>query len=300
MAILLALAAWHSHCGVDIRTVMPNQKDAYFELHAGFPKNDFSAAAADAFLRRRPGGKQWSRSEVTAQHVKSASCFDPHNVPGDLGSLVSCSVPGDGSAAWDSVVSDVVVPTAEAALSALNQLGAKDSRLEIECPFGWLGVREVNGNIVRHRSVFEPVRISPQTLQRLPGRMSGVPEWEIHFVAEPRPDVRSVGFSMLTLPEMIEEHGVDIEQTIQYRSEAMLRAGSNHHKFISTSYYPTPADVVKEATRLFEGTSLATDLWNRGYTLELILEHIVGCFEPSVGHGDSRRSDALSEVNSAR
>jgi len=253
---------------------------AYFELHAGFPDDSRSASAAERFLQKRAGGRPWNRSEVTAVDIKSPGCVDPHNVPGTLGSLVSCSISSKGQSTWESAVAQDVLPTCSAALESLSTLNAKDARLEIECPFGWLTINEEHSAPTRERAIFEPLRIPAALLQRLAGGMPDIPQWEIHFVAEPRSSDVSSEFSIAALPAMIERHGVDIEQTIQYRSAAMLRSGDAAYKYISTSYYPTPADVVSEANRLFDRTPLSEELWAKGFKLTLILEHIIGCFQP--------------------
>lgn len=271
--------------------------NSYIELHAGFPDDRESGAAAARFLQAHPAERSWTRSEVTAVHMKSPGCIDPHNVPGTLGFLVSCAIQNQGRP-WASVISDVVVPTGISALDTLGGLGAGDCRLEIECPFGWLSVRDGEDAGERRKVVSEPVTIPTHVLQRIPGAMPDIPKWEIHFVAEPRVGVASK-LAIDSLPAMIERHGVDIEQTIQYRSQAMLESGVDDYKFISTSYYQTPADVVSEATRLFEHTTLPQDLWAEGYRLTLILEHIVGCFQP-LATAQNAAFVSNEEVHSAR
>lgn len=279
---------------------MANQK-SYFELHAGFPDDPDSANAANSFLHvaAAGGGQTWTRSEVTAVYMKSEGCLDPHNVPGTLGTLVSCAIRNEGHAPWKATVEEAVLPTCASALKTLGRLGSSNARLEIECPFGWMGVQESQEGFNRERSISEPIGISPRVLKALPGAMPDVPQWEIHFVAEPRANLVSDGLSIKSFPALIEQHGVDIEQTIQYRSHAMLDSGTAAYKFISTAYFATPADVVREATRVFDRSSLVEDVWSRGFGLSLILEHIVGCFKPITVTNRSH-ADSSIEVHSAR
>lgn len=274
-------------------------KNSYFELHAGFPDDSVSALAAERFVQLSAGGRSWTRSAVTSVHMKNPGCIDPHNVPGTLGSLVSCTILGSEQASWEAVIEQVVLPTSAAALENLSRLGARDARLEIECPFGWLSTQEEVARPTRGRSIFEPVRIPASLLQRLTGAMPDVPQWEIHFVAEPRSGYTPNALSIETLPTLIEQCDVDVEQTIQYRSQAMRQSAATTSRYISTSYYPTPADVVAEANRIFDTTALSEELWSRGYRLTLILEHIIGCFQPTSTWTISDLSRSLDEVKSA-
>jgi hypothetical protein len=257
--------------------------ESYFELHAGFPDDAVSRAGADQFLNEN-ARLGWTRSVVSAVFIKNPGCVDPHNVPGTLESLISRQVFRSDELSWPTTIRRFALPLVESALRDLGEAGATNARLEIECPFGWLAASEdASGSELVERAVFDPIRIPASELQFSSGvRMADVPEWEIHFVVEPRSIEHAQPTTMQDVPPIIEQHGVDIEQTIQYRSQAMLAAGANHYKYISTAYYPDPEAVVSEARRLFDHSNLVEDFWSRGYRLTLILEHIVGCFQPAL------------------
>ncbi len=274
--------------------------DSYFELHIGFPDDPLSEAAADAFLREgTPTLNDWSRSQVRAVHTKGPGCIDPHNVPGTLGSLISQPVFVRQGPWPATTIQNVLVPVCEEALALLRRLGVSDARLEIECPFGWLSFRQEHGTTAQETIIRAPLTIPSEQLTFISGAaLPNTPEWEIHFVVERNGNASSPALQLDEVPKIVEAFGVDVEQTIEYRSQSMLRRGSQDYKFISTAYYSDAHHAESEAKRLFEGTSLCADFMNRGYSVSFIVEHIVGCFRPFDNAPVNEGSQ--SEVTSAR
>jgi CRISPR/Cas system CMR-associated protein Cmr1 (group 7 of RAMP superfamily) len=111
--------------------------------------------------------------------------------------------------------------------------------------------------------------------------MSDVPEWEIHFLFEKIPKSSAPDMSVEEVSSFIARYGVDIEQTIEYRSAAMIGAARSDYRLIATSYFPDSTKTLKEAEHLFYDTKLCDDAYESGYTVRLILEHIVSCLQPN-------------------
>jgi hypothetical protein len=253
----------------------------FFELHVGFSTALGDPVVTDFCERIRRDSADWARSEVRSAHVTQAGCFDPHNVPGTLGWLVSRKVfqnPGG----WSKTIDSVVLPAAAGALEALSDIGAEDARLEIEFPFGCFAATVPDNKIFRSAWTNDPVSISVEKINFPCGkRMSDVPEWEIHFLFEKIPKSSAPDMSVEEVSSFIARYGVDIEQTIEYRSAAMIGAARSDYRLIATSYFPDSTKTLKEAEHLFYDTKLCDDAYESGYTVRLILEHIVSCLQPN-------------------
>lgn len=273
----------------------------FFELHVGFPEDDASQKGMKAFQEdMRRVSADWTHSEVAAVKVTRPGCIDPHNVPGTLSDLVSLQIRSDGRP-WDSIVDDLVVPICEKALESLNRLGLEDVRLEIEYPFGYCSGAPDRRGLGPLWLVDPPVSIADGKLRLKNGaRLSDVPTWEIHFVVEKLVDGDQRVLQIDDIPALLAKHGVHVEQTIQYRSESMRQRGEADHKFIATAYYETAELTEREAKRLLQGTALSDTFTERGYSVTLVLEHIVACFQPSVLQKKTLTNDDwLLEVTSA-
>ena len=272
-----------------------------FELHLGIPDSSGSVAVAYAALsnlRRQvaAGVPSWTYSDVRSVFVKNPGCFDPHNVPGTLRSLLSRELPvWEYLSGLDALIDHEVLPSAQSVMDQLAAAQMADARLEIEYPFGCFEAEhDSRGRLVRRAMLGDPITVEPERL-RLRGAslVPNTPTWEIHFVVERRASRGVPELTIEQVPVIIEAHGVDIEQTIEYRSQSMQDRGLQDYKFISTSYYGSAGEVEAEARRLFSGTSLCQDFAARGYAVKLILEHIVACFQP-VGGGTAAEKRPIS------
>jgi hypothetical protein len=264
-----------------------SQPISYFEIHVGFPDGDRYDQGSREFAARLAGDALvWTVSEVT--NVLLNGCLDPHNVPGRLRWLVSTRIENHGGD-WSEVIARQVLPACDRALALLAQLNLPNTRLEVEYPYGCCWTEEST----RKRSIEPATLIAPKDLVFRHGRaLEHVPQWEIHYVLEPGAAAKD-----LTIGEVgkrIEQYGPNIEQTIEYRSQSMAKAGA--HKFIATSYYDSHEDTVQEAQRLYLRSNLSDEFKPYGFTLKLVLEHIVGCFQPVIQTPESHSI----EVQNAR
>jgi hypothetical protein len=268
-----------------------------FEVHLGFPDDPSHIAFVPIILERlRSDHPQWTCSDVRNVFVKRPDFFDPHNVPGILRSLVSREIVVESGSDGDQTV----LNAAQAALHLLSEAGLLGARLEIEYPFGYLSARLVKDRIVHTELRGDPITISPSEIVFDNAvAIADAPRWEIHVIVEPLAPSAAKEHTVYTVPDVIESHGVVIEQTIEYRSQHMKDSGQSGYKFISTSYYQNVEDLESEARRLFYKTTLCNDFFQRGYTIKLLLEHIVGCFKPISMHKPTLKRPRL-EVPSAQ
>lgn len=273
----------------------------YFELHVGFPDGEASQRGRQKFLETMlQASSEWTHSEVEAVSLTRPGCIDPHNVPGTLTDLVSLQIQRRGRP-WDVVIEEVVLPACEKALACLANLQLDDVRLEIEYPFGYCSGAPDRRGLGPLWLVDPPVSIEAGKLELKNGsRLPDVPKWEIHFVVEKLTDDATIGLQIDDIQRLLAPFDVDIEQTIQYRSESMRQRGDRDCKFIGTAYYDTAALTEREAKRLLDGTRLRDAFAEHGYSITLILEHIVGCFQPSVSRSKHEDHLVLAEVKSAR
>jgi hypothetical protein len=251
-----------------------------FEVHLGFPNDLASAAAArSALCALQALHSDWTYSEVRAVHVKNPGCMDPHNVPGTLGALISREFP-----VWkgDNGRPDQVLAEAQMVLSKMATQDFANARLEIEYPFGCFSTQlDFAGQPVRMSVLGDSRSIAPSALTfRDAVPVAETPQWEIHFVVDRLHEHPSSNLGIEQVPLIIEAYGVDIEQTIEYRSQAMSERGDTGYKFISTSYYGSRDQTEAAGRQLFYHTDLCSAFLQRGYSVKLILEHIVGCFRP--------------------
>ncbi|MCU1267555.1 MAG: hypothetical protein JWM21_3873 [Acidobacteria bacterium] len=249
-----------------------------FELHVGFPENSETAAKDFVAQLNKEEKEGWSCSEVDAVYSESAE-VDPHNVPGTLRYLISKSF----SLRKDESDHDLLVE-AQWVISTLANMDIKDARLEIESVFGYLTRRKKDGDGGASVSFSEPPRWSREDLQLQDGKFIDTPNSEIHFILEK--DTERKGWettpriSMQEAGRILSTYGVDVQQTIEYRSQKMIENRRTDQKLICTSYYDTPATARTIARRLFVSTRLSEDLQERGYTVRLVLERILGCYKP--------------------
>lgn len=274
-----------------------------FELHIGLPDDAASVNAGRKLLAvLRDQHSDWTCSDVFA--VSAKGCIDPHNVPGTLrllisreGPVISREVP-----VWDqlttvgSSVEAEVRGEAQRALDLMTTADFRDARLEIEYPYGCFHVTVDGNKVIRNAVLGDPVTIEDSNLRfRNATAVLNTPNWEIHFVVEKFTSAPAT-HSMESVAGDIESYGVNVEQTIAYRSQSMKDRGSEDNKFISTAYYDTADDVEKAARHLFYRTDLCERFAKAGYSVKLVLEHIVGCFQPLVK--DSRpQADMVAPEN---
>src|SRR5437763_10772374 len=102
----------------------------FFELHVGFSTALGEPLVTDFATRMRQENADWTRSVVRSVHLTQPGCFDPHNVPGTLGWLVSRKI-FQSTAGWKKTIDGAVLPAASRALEEMAALGATDARLEI-------------------------------------------------------------------------------------------------------------------------------------------------------------------------
>lgn len=260
------------------------QFTSFFELHVGFPTGDSSQAAIAGFLAKLQdkNSPDWSRSVVhsVSAHLSQAGCLDPHNVPGTLGWLVSRKIFREDRT-WDTTKERAVRPACDQALEQLSRLGIDDARLEIEFPFACYAATVEAGKLCRSSWAEDPISMKADHLSFPFGiLLEDVPQWEIHFLLERIPDSTSPEIPVEEVAEFLSPYGLDVEQTIEYRSAAMIESGRTDYRLIATAYFPDAATTVKEAERVFHKESLCQDAFARGYTVRLILEHIVACVRP--------------------
>jgi hypothetical protein len=266
-----------------------------FELHLGFPDDPASIAAAERLLTALRAQKpNWTCSDVLV--VSAKGCMDPHNVPGTLKLLISREIPlSELTEGGSSLERDVLTATQQV-LNFMNTSEFTDARLEIEYPYGCFDLRRHSGKLIRNAVLGDPLGIDDSLLTfRGAAAVPGTPKWEIHFVVE-KFDPRSP--DVLTIQEVasqIEQYQVDVEQTISYRSQTMKDRGIEGAKFISTSYYRTPQEVENIARHLFRETDLCESFAQHGYSIKLILEHIIACFRPVGGYRAVDMETALHE-----
>jgi hypothetical protein len=250
-----------------------SQPISYFEIHVGFPDGaPYDQGFLEFASRLGDDAAVWSVSDVT--NVLLNGCLDPHNVPGRLRWLVSTRIENHGGD-WATVIAQQVLPACDRALTLLAQLNLPNTRVEVEYPYGCCWTE----GSTRKRLIDPATLIAPKDLVFRHGEaLEEVPQWEIHYVLEPGPTAK--GLTIDEVGPRIAKYGVDIEQTIEYRSQAMAKLGA--HKFIATSYYGSHEDTVQEAQRLFLRHSLSDEFKPYDFTLKLVLEHIVGCFRPVI------------------
>lgn len=264
----------------------------FFELHVGFPNDPASATASDTFIKRIAGRSSgWQRSEVRSVHLTRPGCLDPHNVPGVLGVLASKKIFQE-DLSWPGTIEATVMPDCSLALSTLSRVGAAGARLEVEFPFACFSTSVDGGSMLKSAWSVDPVTIEDWRLRFAFGeRLKETPEWEIHFVI----DKARGKFEALTaqmVPDLLAGYGVEIEQTIEYQSQSMRDAGRSDYRLIGTSYYRTAMEAQKEAERLYNDGDLCRQLFDRGYSLKMICEHIVACFQPRAENGGAIASYA--------
>ena len=253
-----------------------------FELHLGFPDDGASVAAAERLLgllrRQKP---DWTCSDVLV--VSAKGCIDPHNVPGTLKVLISREIPLSELTEAGPSLERNVLAAAQETLSLMTTAAFTDARLEIEYPYGCFYALSHPNRLIRHAILGDPLGIDDEHLHfNDAAAVPNTPRWEIHFVVE-RSDPKAL--DLLTIDEvasLIESYEVDVEQTISYRSQTMKDRGIDGSKFISTTYYRTPEEVELAARRLFYQTDLCEAFATKGYSIKLILEHIIGCFQPLI------------------
>jgi hypothetical protein len=252
-----------------------------YELHIGFPTHEQEAARRllDVLQNERKG---WGYSEVFNVH-SDPDLEDPHNVPGTLGYLVSRDFPGKGEHADEDVLAE-----AQWVLSKISSLNIKDARLEIEFVFGVAKRSTGYGSDSTFLSWESPVLPSSKLQFHHAERILETPNSEIHFVIErarnkSTPDTIAGCLTSGKASQMLKAHGVNIQQTIEYRSQAMRETGISDNKLICTSYYDSPSLAEHEAQRLLNESSLSEEFAEQGYKVKLVLERILGCFKPSLG-----------------
>jgi hypothetical protein len=248
-----------------------------FELHVGFPKT--AEAAAESFMAQlaREGKQGWGCSEVHSVYSETAA-VDPHNVPGTLKYLVS-----RGFSHIDEESDSQVMSDAQWAISTLASMDIDDARLEIEYVFGNLFRRKSDGGGASLR-FSRPPEWSREKLHLQDANFIETPNSEIHFILEMDADDEAAEpptvISIEEAGQILRTYGVDVQQTIEYRSQSMVEANRSDKKLICTAYYDSPPTAERVARRLFVSTRLCEELSERGYTLRLILERILGCFKP--------------------
>jgi hypothetical protein len=256
-----------------------------FELHVGFPKKAENAVKAFINSLARENREKWSCSEVDAVYSEAAA-EDQHNVPGTLGFLVSKSFSDR-----DVTSDEEVLAEAQWVISKLAEIDVPDARLEIEYVFGYLTRRKNDDDSGASLRFSEPPEWSDQMLKLEDGRRLRPPNSEIHFIFEMEEKGESA-ISNEEAAEILAAYGVEVQQTIEYRSQTMIKSGREDKKVICTSYYDSPVQAEKAARRLFVNTRLCEELAERGYSLRLMLERILGCFQPlsKLDHHSSQKS----------
>jgi hypothetical protein len=274
---------WHSKCLEDpLRYECIRNEDMTncFELHLGFPDDPASVAAAERLLAVLKAQKpDWTCSDVLM--VSAKGCIDPHNVPGTLKVLISREIPLSELTEAGPSLERNVLRSAQETLNLMTTSAFTDARLEIEYPYGCFYLLAHPDRVVRNAILGDPLGIEDGLLHFKDAAPVKSPRWEIHFVVE-----KSVkGPNVLTIEDVaakIGSHEVKVEQTISYRSQTMKDRGVEGSKFISTAYYDTSEEVEQAARRLFYDTDLCESFAERGYSVKLILEHIIGCFQPLI------------------
>jgi len=246
-----------------------------FELHVGFPTSA-EAAARDFLAIVLNGGKRgWSCSDVLSIHSEMEA-EDPHNVPGTLKYLISQSFSDR-----EEVSADYVLSEAQNVLSTLAKMDIDDARLEVEYVFGYRTRVEDYALSGSSLPFSEPPEWSSARLNFRDGERIVTPNSEIHFVIQKKSDEsRAACLSSDQASRILRTYGVDVQQTIEYRSQAMTERGSNATKLICTSYQESPSHAEFEAERVFAQSGLFEELTARDYTLKLVSERILGCFKP--------------------
>lgn len=252
-----------------------------FELHIGFP----NAAESEAMnfwglLQREERRKGWSYSEV-GNVFTNPNLKDPHNVPGTLRYLMSQNFSGR-----DDLQEGDVLSEAQWVLSNLAAMGIEDARLEIEFVYGYLTRRQDSEHGEASLHFLEPPDWDKSKLELRDGSLIETPNSEIHFIVEQNytagdPAQVTPTISGEEASQILRAYGVSVQQTIEYRSQKMVEAGSEDKKLICTAYYGNPSVAEREARRLFIKSNLCEALAAKGYSLKLVLERILGCYMPS-------------------
>jgi hypothetical protein len=246
-----------------------------FELHVGFPTS--AEAAAREFLAglQRDRKTGWSCSDVLSVHSQ-IEAVDPHNVPGTLKYLISQSFSDR-----EDVSADDVLLEAQEILSTLAKMDIQDARLEVEYVFGYRTHPENYAVSGRSLPFSAPPEWSAGKLNFQDGERIVTPNSEIHFVIEKKShESLAEPMSSDQASHILTTYGVDVQQTIEYRSQAMTRRGSDATKLICTSYHDSPSQAEDEAERIFGQKGLFEELATRDLALKLVLERILGCFKP--------------------
>lgn len=251
---------------------MPNN----FEIHIGFPTNENSSTRK--FLEHLKSDKKgWVYSDVF--NVDSnPEILDPHNVPGTLGCLVSKDYSTN-----DSRVNEKVREDMQFVLSLLSLIGIENARVELEFVFGYS--RQIKDrNLALKLPTWNMPSITSSMLEfDNAEKIEDTPNSEIHFVLAPD-KTNSNSFSkkltMKEASEIIKSVGVDVKQTIEYRSQAMRAIDTKERKLICTSYYENPEDAKEHAEKLLNNDSLIEQVSKHGYTLKFVIERIFACYKP--------------------
>lgn len=278
-----------------VKTDQGLEKSNHFELHIGFPKDDERAALTvlETLQKERQGWvhsevynvenierQGWAHSEVS--DVQSyTEVLDPHNVPGTLGYLVSLDFRSNSDQ-----ISAEVLAEARYVLSELSRLEIKNARLEIENVFGFLTVTFADDGAVEPSArLFQAASLSDDILV-FDGaeRISETPNSEIHFIIEKFRGSHSQPTQVPSITndlavEILTKYGINIQQTIQYRSQAMRAAGRLDKKLIATAYYDSPQEAETAAYELLNEHALFREFKTLGYRLRLVVERILGCFK---------------------
>lgn len=267
---------------------MPNK----YELHIGFPDTAESEAMNFLGLLKREGREGWSYSEVSNVYT-NPDLNDPHNVPGTLKYLLS-----QNFSRRDGAHEDEVRVEAQWILSKLASMEIEDARLEIEFVYGYLTRRQDGEHGEASLHFLKPPDWDRSKLELRDGALLSTPNSEIHFIIQRDPAAGDSARDASTLSsaeasEILRGYGVSVQQTIEYRSQRMVEEASEDRKVICTAYYGNPSVAEREARRLFIGTGLYEELAEKGYSLKMVVERILGCYKPS------RKSAALTESHTA-
>ena len=268
-----------------------------FELHVGFPETAETEAMSFFSLLKNEGREGWSCSEVDSVHCESAD-VDPHNVPGTLRYLISKGFSERELASEEEVLSD-----AQWVISKLADMDIDDARLEIEYVFGYLTRRKNDDDGGASLRFSQPPEWSPEKLHLHDGSLMKTPNSEIHFILEMNEENQGSGRSVTAIDSeeasrILGAYGVEVQQTIEYRSQSMIERDRKDKRLICTAYYDSPSLAEKVARRLFVSTKLCEDFSERGYSLRLVLERILGCFQPTqkVRHSSSSEKSGMEHA----